>query len=330
MMLSWVVVEEPSLRASFFNMKHKEYVEEIYKKMVREGIHLDREHHTHSIYEYDKDGIAINKGDWLVNEYHKEVRRKGKRYHTTAVSVSDYGYLMRLLYKQAYFEVACGYADNEKSLYYYLLSYYCRNILYFEDDGKLNFDYKKTIVEVIKTVTKKGKDEIDLAPMKDSSKVHIHPSITNQSLVGRLSKEGEQRYNDYWIGKFIEENPGRSRYWYSKNCPVGKGKTVYRYFDRYILKKAEPVQEPTDTPFGYLWSLIDESLKTESNKKYLHEKLDERIESMSVEDMKEVKDNIGKQITNILRDRERQEDLEKIRKREGEYLLKHKMESGLF
>ena len=29
-MLSWVVVEEPSLRASFFNMKHKEYVEEIY------------------------------------------------------------------------------------------------------------------------------------------------------------------------------------------------------------------------------------------------------------------------------------------------------------
>ena len=179
-------------------------------------------------------------------------------------------------------------------------------------------------------MTKKGKDEIDLAPMKDSSKVHIHPSITNQSLVGRLSKEGEQRYNDYWIGKFIEENPGRSRYWYSKNCPVGKGKTVYRYFDRYILKKAEPVQEPTDTPFGYLWSLIDESLKTESNKKYLHEKLDERIKTMSVENMKEVKDNIGKQITNILRDRERQEDLEQIRKREGEYLLKHKMESGLF
>ena len=329
-MLSWVVVEEPSLRASFFNMKHKEYVEEIYKKLVREGIKIDREHHTHSIYEYDKDGVAINKGDWLVNEYHKEVRRKGKRYHTTTVSVCDYGYLMRLLYKQAYFEVACGYADNEKSLYYYLLSYYCRNILYFEDDRKLDFDYKKTIVEVIKTVTKKGKDEIDLAPMKDSSKVHIHPSITNQSLVGRLSKEGEQRYNDYWIGKFIEENPGRSRYWYSKNCPVGKGKTVYRYFDRYILKKAEPVQEPTDTPFGYLWSLIDESLKTESNKKYLHEKLDERIESMSVEEMKEVKDNIGKQITNILHDRERQEDLEKIRKREGEYLLKHKMESGLF
>ena len=29
MMLSWVVVEEPSLRASFFNMKHKEYVEEM-------------------------------------------------------------------------------------------------------------------------------------------------------------------------------------------------------------------------------------------------------------------------------------------------------------
>ena len=318
------------MRASFFNMKHKEYVEEIYKKLVREGIKIDREHHTHSIYEYDKDGVAINKGDWLVNEYHKEVRRKGKRYHTTTVSVCDYGYLMRLLYKQAYFEVACGYADNEKSLYYYLLSYYCRNILYFEDDRKLDFDYKKTIVEVIKTVTKKGKDEIDLAPMKDSSKVHIHPSITNQSLVGRLSKEGEQRYNDYWIGKFIEENPGRSRYWYSKNCPVGKGKTVYRYFDRYILKKAEPVQEPTDTPFGYLWSLIDESLKTESNKKYLHEKLDERIESMSVEEMKEVKDNIGKQITNILHDRERREDLEKIRKREGEYLLKHKMESGLF
>lgn len=317
----------------FYSMKHKEYVDTIYKKLVREGIHIDREHHTHSIYKYDKDGIAINKGDWLVNEYHKEIRRKGKRYHTTAVSVVDYSYLMKLLYKQAYFEIACGYADNKKTLYYYLLSYYCRNILYFEDDPKLDFNYNKPLMEVIKAVMKKGKNEMDLEPMKDSRKVHIHPSITNQKMAGRLAKEGERRYNDYWIGKFIEENPGRSRYWYSKNCPVGKGKTVYRYFDRYILKKlkqTEAVQEPIDTPFDYLWSLIDVSLKTESNKKYLHEKLDERLKDMNVEDMKEVKDHIGKQAMNIIRDRDRQEELEKIRKSEGKYLIQHKLESGLF
>ena len=114
---------------------------------------------------------------------------------------------------------------------------------------------------------------------------------------------------------------------------MGKGKTVYRYFDRYILKKlkqTEAVQEPIDTPFDYLWSLIDVSLKTESNKKYLHEKLDERLKDMNVEDMKEVKDHIGKQAMNIIRDRDRQEELEKIRKSEGKYLIQHKLESGLF
>jgi len=316
--------------AVFFTMKHKEYVDDLYRKLRQEGVSIDGEHHTHSIYEYDKDGIAINKGDWLVNEYHREIRRNGKRFHTTTVSVCDYGYLKSLLYKQAYFEIACGYADNVQSLYYYLISYYCRNILYFEDDGKLVFDYKKTIVEVIKTVMKKSKDEIDLEPMKDNSKVKIHPRITNQRLVGRLSKEGERRYNDYWIGKFIEENPGRSKYWYSKNCPVAKGKTVYRYFDRCMDKLDEPVQEKTDSPFGYLWSLIDESLKTESNRKYLHEKLDDRLEDMTVEDMKESKDLITRQAVNIIKDKERQEGLAKIREREEKCLLEKKRESGLF
>lgn len=200
-------------------MKHKETLNNRYLYLKTKGIKIDPHHHTHSRYAYE-DGIAINKGDWLKNEWCKGI-----------CSVITKERLEALLLKQGLFERACGYASTKAELYWYLLEYYCTCIDYIADFDD-NIDWEDKVRKATDRAWEIPIEEIDIEPMRDSGKVHIDKEGKTKSEIGRLSKEGERRYNRYKIERFIGENPGRTKYWYIKNHKlIGVSEdTVKRYF----------------------------------------------------------------------------------------------------
>lgn len=205
-------------------MKHKDILNQRYGFLKTKGIKIDPHHHTHSRYDYE-DGIAINKGDWLKNEWCKGI-----------CNVVTKERLDALLLKQGLFERVCGYATTKAQLYWYLLEYYCTCIDYdpdFNIEGLGdNLNWEDKIREATDKAWEIPLEEIDTAPMKDNSKVHIDVEGKDRKEIGRLAKEGERRYNRYRIEDFIKRNPDKSKQWYINHFEeIGVFKnTVKKYF----------------------------------------------------------------------------------------------------
>ena len=185
------------------------------------------QHHTHSRYYYNKEGIAINKGDWLKNE-----NPKGKNgLPLKVIVVKDKLYLNKLLIKQCSFEIVCGFIKCREELEYYLVEYFCNNIEYVGEE----IDIEKMISDVINYVNKKCR--INKKKMKDDKKVHISPRITDRSEIGRLSRKGEKLYYDYYIEKFVNKYLGKDKTWYYKHSDKCEIKVSERRIREYFNGK---------------------------------------------------------------------------------------------
>ena len=56
-----------------------------------------------------------------------------------------------------------------------------------------------------------------LQPMTEKGgKVEVDPNITDQKERLRLYKQGEKRFNEYWIRKMIQSEPGKTAHYYNK------------------------------------------------------------------------------------------------------------------
>ena len=88
------------------------------------GVEVDLHHHTHSRHEYDEDGIAINKGDWLCNECHCW-NGKDRKAHPTHRKKLEY-----LLDKQARLEYYGGWTEDREALRFYLHEYFQSSVEY--------------------------------------------------------------------------------------------------------------------------------------------------------------------------------------------------------
>ena len=182
-------------------------------------------HHTHSRYHYNEEGIAINKGDWLINQ-----NPKGKNgLPLKVIVVKDKLYLNKLLIKQCSFEIVCGFVKCNEELEFYLIEYFCNNIDYV---GEEEIDIEKMITDVITYVNKKCR--INKKKMKDDKKVKISPRITDKSEIGRLSRKGEKMYYDYYIEKFVNKYLGRNKKWYCDNKDKCEIKVSERRIKQYI------------------------------------------------------------------------------------------------
>lgn len=185
-----------------------------------------RHHHTHSYYEYNDDGIAINKGNWLKNE-----NPKGKNgIPIKVIKVKDLNTLNNLLIKQCAFEIACGYIKCDAELKYYLIEYFCNSM-----DCQIDIDIESEIDNVIKYV--KRKCCINKKKMKDDSKVHISPKIKDKSLIGKLSRKGQKLYYDYYIEKFVNKYLGKDKTWYYKHSDKCEIKVSERRIREYFNGK---------------------------------------------------------------------------------------------
>ena len=216
-----------------------EKIDKIRRELMEKGIPLDKFHHTHSKYNFDENGIAINKGDWLQNVWTGRRNEKAK-----PKSIDNLKYLLD---KQARLEIEGGWVSNDDKeiLHYYLMEYFYSSIDFSIDEFILN----RIVVDVVNDVCRDSRcirlDDL-LQPMTEKGgKVEVDPSITDKKERASLYKQGEKKFNEYWIRKMIQSEPGKTAYYYHKyskeftqsiNGGVGWGKnTIQR-----ILNKIGP------------------------------------------------------------------------------------------
>ena len=209
-------------------------IKKLFNRLVDCGFSPDKTHHTHSKYLYDSDGIAINKGDWLQNVW------TGRRNEKAKPKTIDN--LKYLLDKQARLEIQGGWVtkDDKEVLHYYLMEYFYSSIDFQTD--KID----RIVVDVVNDVCRDNRcmnlNDL-LQPMTEKGgKVNINPSITDVKQRASLYKQGEKKFNEYWIKKMIQSNPGKTAHYYNKyyakdytkqiNGGVGWGKnTIQRVID---------------------------------------------------------------------------------------------------
>ena len=185
-------------------------IKELFNRLVDCGFSPDKTHHTHSKYSYDDDGIAINKGDWLQNVW------TGRRNEKARPKTIDN--LKYLLDKQARLEIEGGWLtnDDKEILHYYLMEYFYTSIDFPIDEFILN----RIVVDIVNDVCRDSRcirlDDL-LQPMTEKGgKVEVDPNITDQKERLRLYKQGEKRFNEYWIKKMINSEPGKTAHYYNK------------------------------------------------------------------------------------------------------------------
>lgn len=211
-------------------MKHKETLNSVFNKLKSGGVRIDAHHHTHSPYKFE-DGIAINRGDWLKNEYCHKTKKGGVSGVCTVISRKR---LDSLLLKQGLFERVCGYATTKAQLLWYVMEYYCSSIDYIADFDD-NIEWKDIIGEAVEKAWNTPLEDIDVEPMRDNRKVKVDTRGKTKSEVGSLSKEGQKKHNYELIEEFMKRNPGQSRYWYIQHHKeIGLGKNTV---ERYLYKK---------------------------------------------------------------------------------------------
>ena len=212
-------------------------IKKLFNRLVDSGFSPDKTHHTHSKYLYDSDGICINKGDWLQNVW------TGRRNEKAKPKTIDK--LKYLLDKQARLEIQGGWVknDDKEILHYYLMEYFYSSIDFPTDEFILN----RIVVDIVNDVCRDSRcirlDDL-LQPMTEKGgKVEVDPNITNQKERLRLYKQGEQKFNEYWIKKMINSEPGKTAHYYNKyyakefskqiNGGVGWGKnTIQRILNK--------------------------------------------------------------------------------------------------
>lgn len=182
-------------------------IDKLYNTLIDRGFYLDKNHHTHSKYVYDSDGICVNRGDWLQNIW---TGRKNEK--ATPKSIDKLKYLLD---KQARLEILGGWItkDDREVLHYYLMEYYFTSI-YFPT----NID--KIIVDIVNDICRDNRCMLYndlLQDMKEKGgKVSIDPSISDLKERSRLYKKGEQKFNEYWIEQMILAEPEKTAYYYHK------------------------------------------------------------------------------------------------------------------
>lgn len=182
-------------------------INKLYNTLIDRGFSLDKNHHTHSQYVYDSDGICVNRGDWLQNIW---TGRKNEK--ATPKSIDKLKYLLD---KQARLEILGGWVtkDDREVLHYYLMEYYFTSI-YFPT----NID--KIIVDIVNDICRDNRSMLYndlLQDMKEKGgKVSIDPNISDLKERSRLYKKGEQKFNEYWIEQMIKTKPGKTAYYYHK------------------------------------------------------------------------------------------------------------------
>lgn len=212
-------------------------IKKLFNRLVDSGFSPDKTHHTHSKYLYDSDGIAINKGDWLQNVW------TGRRNEKAKPKTIDN--LKYLLDKQARLEIEGGWLtnDDKEILHYYLMEYFYSSIDFSIDEFILN----RIVVDIVNDVCRDNRcirlDDL-LQPMTEKGgKVEVDPNITDQKERLRLYKQGEKRFNEYWIKKMIQSEPGKTAHYYNKyyakefskqiNGGIGWGKnTIQRILNK--------------------------------------------------------------------------------------------------
>ena len=200
-----VVGARPSSPMGFFVM-----IKKLFNRLVDCGFSPDKTHHTHSKYLYDEDGIAINKGDWLQNVW------TGRRNEKAKPKTIDN--LKYLLDKQARLEILGGWVtnDDKEILHYYLMEYFYSSIDFSIDEFILN----RIVVDTVNDICRDNRcirlDDL-LQPMTEKGgKVEVDPSITDKKEIARLYKQGEKKFNEYWIRQMIQSNPGKTAHYYNK------------------------------------------------------------------------------------------------------------------
>ena len=185
-------------------------IKKLFNRLVDCGFSPDKFHHTHSKYHFDDDGIAINKGDWLQNVW------TGRRNEKAKPKTIDN--LKYLLDKQARLEIEGGWVtnDDKEILHYYLIEYFYSSIDFPTDEFILN----RIVVDIVNDVCRDSRcirlDDL-LQPMTEKGgKVEVDPSITDKKERARLYKQGEKKFNEYWIRKMINSEPGKTAHYYNK------------------------------------------------------------------------------------------------------------------
>lgn len=183
-------------------MDLNDYLIREYDFLTAGGLNPEKGHHEHSKYEYDTDGIAINKGDWLLNRW------TGRG----AKPTPDKENLKKLIYRQASLECNGGWIDVYNPielpiLKYYLDEYYINSIEFF-DDG-----YALTLIDTIVKSIFSHRVRLFDGPVKQSmldkgGKVHVLDGDAKKY------KKGEKIFNYYWMEKLILDYPGHTPNWY--------------------------------------------------------------------------------------------------------------------
>ena len=212
-------------------------IKKLFNRLVDSGFSPDKTHHTHSKYSYDSEGICINKGDWLQNVW---TGRRNEKARPKTIDKLKY-----LLDKQARLEIEGDWVtnDDKEILHYYLMEYFYSSIDFSIDEFILN----RIVVDIVNDVCRDNRcirlDDL-LQPMTEKGgKVSINPNITDKKVRLSLQKKGEQKFNEYWIKKMIQSEPGKTAHYYNKyyakefskqiNGGVGWGKnTIQRILNK--------------------------------------------------------------------------------------------------
>lgn len=183
-------------------------IEDFYEWNIENGVVIDKQHHTRSRHEYDTDGIAINKGDWLINEW---TGRRGTKPHPTCQHRFEY-----LLDKQARLECLGGWTDDHLAVKYYLYEYFFSSIDYKITRKRLDETIDSVVDRVFSPFGALLLDDLKHKTVDKGGKVDISPFIMDSKKRKSLQKKGERKFNDYWIGRMINGEPGRTAYYYAK------------------------------------------------------------------------------------------------------------------
>ena len=185
-------------------------IKKLFNRLVDSGFSPDKTHHTHSKYSYDSEGICINKGDWLQNVW---TGRRNEKARPKTIDKLKY-----LLDKQARLEIEGDWVtnDDKEILHYYLMEYFYSSIDFSIDEFILN----RIVVDIVNDVCRDNRcirlDDL-LQPMTEKGgKVSINPNITDKKVRLSLQKKGEQKFNEYWIKKMIQSEPGKTAHYYNK------------------------------------------------------------------------------------------------------------------
>ena len=185
-------------------------IKKLFNRLVDCGFSPDKTHHTHSKYHFDEDGIAINKGDWLQNIW------TGRRNEKAKPKTIDN--LKYLLDKQARLEIQGGWVtkDDKEILHYYLMEYFYSSIDFPTNDKSIN----RIVVDVVNDVCRDNRcmvlDDLAQSMTEKGGKVEVDPNITDVKQRARLYKLGEKKFNEYWIRKMIQSEPGKTAHYYNK------------------------------------------------------------------------------------------------------------------